>query len=191
MSARSTRSSASIRWRPIRPQSVETILQGLPGSQPVLSDGTKLKSNNSHPLKHFVFDPHRPHLRQHRRADRRLRHERERDEAVRGGRGRRAARAVWMFTPPAGGIFPALQAGRGKSAARGLRARPAQLDGARRASALSRRGLCVAAGRERARPARTPTKPNEEMNALERGKHYGWPYCYDLATVEPANTRRS
>ena len=27
------------------------------------------------------------------------------------------------------------------------------------------------------------SKPNEEINAVERGKHYGWPYCYDLSTA--------
>src|SRR6185503_15270221 len=34
---------------------VETILQGLPGLKPKLSDGTTL-GRNAHPLKHFVFD---------------------------------------------------------------------------------------------------------------------------------------
>ena len=34
---------------------VETILQGLPGLKPKLSDGTVL-ARNAHPLKHFVFD---------------------------------------------------------------------------------------------------------------------------------------
>ncbi len=28
-------------------------------------------------------------------------------------------------------------------------------------------------------------KPNEELNALEKGKHYGWPYCYDISTASP------
>ena len=36
---------------------------------------------------------------------------------------------------------------------------------------------------ENARDLPDADKPNEELNALERGKHYGWPYCYDLATV--------
>ncbi len=28
-------------------------------------------------------------------------------------------------------------------------------------------------------------KPNEEINAIEQGRHYGWPYCYDLSTPSP------
>ena len=28
-------------------------------------------------------------------------------------------------------------------------------------------------------------KPNEEINAIEKGRHYGWPYCYDLSTPSP------
>ena len=29
------------------------------------------------------------------------------------------------------------------------------------------------------------SEPNEEINAIEKGKHYGWPYCYDLSTPSP------
>jgi hypothetical protein len=36
---------------------------------------------------------------------------------------------------------------------------------------------------ENARDLPEASRPNEEINALERGKHYGWPYCYDLSTV--------
>jgi hypothetical protein len=36
---------------------------------------------------------------------------------------------------------------------------------------------------ENARDLPDADKPNEEINSLERGKHYGWPYCYDLSTV--------
>jgi hypothetical protein len=38
---------------------------------------------------------------------------------------------------------------------------------------------------ENARDLPDEMKPNEEVNALEKGKHYGWPYCYDLTTVSP------
>ena len=36
---------------------------------------------------------------------------------------------------------------------------------------------------ENARDIPDAGKPNEEINVLEQGKHYGWPYCHDLATV--------
>jgi Glucose / Sorbosone dehydrogenase len=28
-------------------------------------------------------------------------------------------------------------------------------------------------------------RPNEELNAITKGRHYGWPYCYDLSTESP------
>ncbi len=38
---------------------------------------------------------------------------------------------------------------------------------------------------ENARDLPDPMNPNEEINAIEKGKHYGWPYCYDLTTASP------
>jgi hypothetical protein len=38
---------------------------------------------------------------------------------------------------------------------------------------------------ENARDLPDADKPNEELNALEPGRHYGWPYCYDLSTASP------
>jgi Glucose / Sorbosone dehydrogenase len=38
---------------------------------------------------------------------------------------------------------------------------------------------------ENARDLPDPLKPNEEINALEKGNHYGWPYCYDIDTASP------
>ena len=38
---------------------------------------------------------------------------------------------------------------------------------------------------ENARDLPDPFKPNEEINAIEQGSHYGWPYCYDLSTPSP------
>ena len=43
-------------------------------------------------------------------------------------------------------------------------------------------GFAILQG-ENARDLPDASRPNEEVNALERGKHYGWPYCHDLATV--------
>jgi hypothetical protein len=38
---------------------------------------------------------------------------------------------------------------------------------------------------ENGRDLPDPMEPNEELNAVEQGRHYGWPYCYDLATTSP------
>ena len=183
MSAPRTGSSASIRWRRSPAATVETILQGLPGRKPKLSDGTVL-ARNAHPLKHFIFDrTGRLFVNIGAPSDKCATGTNETKPCA-AGEGAAPLAAVWMFTPPAGGIFPRAAARRQEPAARGVRARLAQLDGARRASALSRRGLRAAAGRERARPARCRQTERGDQRA-RRGKHYGWPYCYDLATVSP------
>lgn len=38
---------------------------------------------------------------------------------------------------------------------------------------------------ENARDLPGTDRPNEEMNVIERGKNYGWPYCYDLNKTNP------
>ena len=139
--------------RPIRPRRVETIMQGLPGLQPVLADGTKLK-RNSHPLKHFVFDrTGRIFVNIGAPSDACATSANETKPCA-AGEGAVAARRRVDVHAAGRRHLPGAAAGRGESEARGVRARPAQLDGARRASALSRRGLCAAAGRERARHPR-------------------------------------
>jgi hypothetical protein len=89
--------------------------------------------------------------------------------------------AVWMFTPPAGGNFPALTPG-DPSPPHEVYAR-----GLRNSMALAIHPKFPAEGYaflqgENARDLPDANKPNEELNALVRGKHYGWPYCYDVAT---------
>src|SRR6185295_16824055 len=83
---------------------VETIVQGLPGFKPKLSDGTILP-RNLHPLKHFVFD----------RTGRLFVNIGAPSEACAtggsetkpcaAGEGASPLAAVWMFTPGTGGIF--------------------------------------------------------------------------------------
>ena len=86
--------------------SVETIVQGLPGFQPVLSNGTKL-ARNAHPLKNFVFDrTGRLFINIGAPSD-----ACDAQKPCAAGEGASALAAVWMFTPPAGGIFPALRPG--------------------------------------------------------------------------------
>ena len=132
---------------------VETIVQGLPGFKPMLADGTTLK-RNSHPLKHFVFDrTGRLFVNIGAPSDACATSKSETKPCA-AGEGASPLAAVWMFTPPAGGIFPALKPGEANPPhevfARGLRNSMALAVH----PALSRRGLCAAAGRERARPAR-------------------------------------
>ncbi len=161
---------------------IETIVQGLPGLEPTLSDGTRL-ARNFHPLKPFVFDS-RGVLYVNIGAPT--------DACARGpetkpcaaGEGAAPLASVWMFSPPPGGIFPALKPG-DPNPPREVYAR-----GLRNSMALAVHPQFPAEGfaflqAENARDLPDPTKPNEELNALEKGRHYGWPYCYDLTTPSP------
>jgi glucose/arabinose dehydrogenase len=162
---------------------VETILQGLPGLKPKLSDGTTL-GRNAHPLKHFVFDrTGRLFVNIGAPSDRCATRATEKKPCA-AGEGASPLAAVWMFTPPSGGIFPALRPGQANPPhdvfARGLRNSMALAAHPR----FPDEGFALLQA-ENARDLPDADKPNEEINALERGKHYGWPYCYDLATVSP------
>jgi glucose/arabinose dehydrogenase len=162
---------------------VETVIQGLPGMKPTLSDGTKLE-RNLHPLKHFVFDSAgRIFVNIGAPSDACATGQSETKPCA-AGEGAAPLAAVWMFTPPAGGIFPALRPGdpspKHEVFARGLR----------NSMALAAHPRFPAAGfallqAENARDIPDASRPNEELNVLERGKHYGWPYCHDIATVAP------
>jgi glucose/arabinose dehydrogenase len=163
-------------------QTVETIIQGLPGLKPTLSDGTKL-DRNFHPLKLFVFD---------RAGTLYVNVGAPNDTCARGqetkpcaaGEGASPLAAVWSFKPSAGGVFPALKPG-DPSPPHEVYAR-----GLRNSMALAvhpqfpTEGFAFLQG-ENARDLPDAFKPNEEINALEKGKHYGWPYCYDLTTPSP------
>ena len=145
------------RFDPLAPQpetTVEVILQGLPGLQPTLSDGSKLERNSLHPLKHFIFDKTgRIYVNVGAPTDNCGAQAAE-FESLRGWR-RRDAAGVGVGIHAAGKRhFSGPEARRCKSAARSFCARPAQFDGARGASAISGCGLCLHAGRERARSAR-------------------------------------
>ncbi|MFB9261704.1 PQQ-dependent sugar dehydrogenase [Bradyrhizobium erythrophlei] len=162
---------------------MEVIIQGLPGRRLTLPDGTKV-TESSHSLKHFVFDRlGRVFVNIGSHSD---------DCITRppitkpcpAGEGASPLAAIWMFTPPAGGIFPPLKPG-DPNPPREIYAR-----GLRNSMALAVHprfpdpGFAFLQG-ENGRDLQDVFKPNEEINAIEQGKHYGWPYCYDVSTASP------
>jgi glucose/arabinose dehydrogenase len=163
---------------------VEVILQGLPGLQPTLSDGSKLERNSLHPLKPFIFDKTgRIYVNIGAPTDNCGAQATE-SKPCAAGEGNAPLASVWAFTPPAGGIFPALKPGAANPPrevfARGLRNSMALAVHSKYPDA----GFAFLQG-ENARDLPDIMKPNEEINALEKGRHYGWPYCYDLTTTSP------
>jgi glucose/arabinose dehydrogenase len=160
---------------------MEVIIQGLPGRQVVLSDGTRV-DDSAHPLKHFMFDrTGRIFVNVGAPSDRctTLPVEGKRCPA---GEGANPLASIWAFTPPPGGIFPALKPG-DANPPREIYAR-----GLRNSMALAvhpdfpAEGAAFLQG-ENGRDLKDLFEPNEELNVIEKGKHYGWPYCYDLTTV--------
>jgi glucose/arabinose dehydrogenase len=166
------------------PQStIETIIHGLPGRHITLPDGTKV-AETSHPLKHFLFDrTGRLFINVGSHTD---------DCITRppitkpcaATEGASPLASIWMFTPPSSGIFPALGPN-DPNPAREIYAR-----GLRNSMALAVHprfpdpGYGFLQG-ENGRDLQDIFSPNEEINAIEKGKHYGWPYCYDLSTPSP------
>jgi glucose/arabinose dehydrogenase len=162
---------------------VENILDDLAGFRPQLSDGSVLR-RNLHPLKHFVFDrTGRIFVNMGAPSDACGARAGE-TKACAEGEGAAALASVWMFTPPPGGVFPALKPDE-KNPPHEIYAR-----GLRNSMALAMHprfpdeGYALLQG-ENGRDFPELERPYEEINALERGKHYGWPYCNDNATPSP------
>ncbi|WP_315757731.1 PQQ-dependent sugar dehydrogenase [Bradyrhizobium sp. SZCCHNRI2007] len=162
---------------------IETIIRDLPGRRLTLPDGTRL-SESAHPLKAFAFDrTGRLFVNVGSPSDNCL-SPAPITQPCAAGEGTSALAAIWLFTPPAGGVFAALKSGDPSPPhevyARGLRNSMAL--------ALHPRfpdpGTAFLQG-ENARDLQDVFAPNEEINAIEQGRHYGWPYCYDLATPSP------
>ncbi|SCB28112.1 Glucose/arabinose dehydrogenase, beta-propeller fold [Bradyrhizobium shewense] len=162
---------------------VETIIRHMPGRRITLPDGTRLEES-AHPLKQFVFD---------RNGRLFVNVGSHSDDCITpapitkpcaAAEGASAMAAIWLFTPPTGGVFPELKPGDADPPhtvyARGLR----------NSMALALHPKFPEAGYaflqgENSRDLPDIFKPNEEINAIEQGRHYGWPYCYDLSTPSP------
>ena len=161
---------------------METIIRGLPGNTTTLSDGSTIK-DSAHPLKAFLFDKNgRIYVNIGAPSDSCLPAPASKPCAA--GDGASPLASIWAFTPPPGGVFPALRAGDAgpihEVFARGLR----------NSMALAMHPDFPAPGTaflqgENGRDLPDLQEPNEELNAIEKGRHYGWPYCYDLSTVSP------
>ncbi|UFZ06843.1 PQQ-dependent sugar dehydrogenase [Bradyrhizobium ontarionense] len=160
---------------------VETIIRDLPGRRLTLADGTRI-AESAHPLKAIAFDrTGRLFVNVGSHSDNCLASAPSRCAASEGAS---PLASIWLFTPSAGGVFPTLKSDDPDPPhevfARGLRNSMAL--------ALHPRfpdpGYAFLQG-ENARDLQDLFAPNEEINAIEQGRHYGWPYCYDLATPSP------
>jgi glucose/arabinose dehydrogenase len=149
----------------------------------VLSDGTKV-AESVHLMKQFVFDAAgRLYVNVGAPTDACVA-KGTTAKACAAGEGPAPLAAIWVFTPPAGGIFRALNPGDPNPPheiyARGLRNSMALAAHPR----FPEDGFAFLQA-ENARDLPDPMSPNEEINSIEKGKHYGWPYCYDLSTASP------
>ena len=174
------------RFDPLIPQptdTIETIIHDLPGRKLTLPDGTVIEES-AHPLKAFVFDKTGRlfvNVGSHS------------DDCITPApitnpcaptEGVAPLASIWMFTPPAGGIFPVLNAGDPNPP------RQTYARGLRNSMALALHPNFPDAAyaflqAENGRDLQDVFSPNEEINAIEPGGHYGWPYCFDLKTPSP------
>lgn len=95
--------------------------------------------------------------------------------------------AIWKFSVPHGRSLPALKSGE-KNAQVGSGKFEVYASGLRNSMAMAIHPNFPAGPfiqLENARDLPGQDRPNEEMNLIEKGKHYGWPYCYDVDRTNP------
>lgn len=161
--------------------SVEIIVQNLPGRRVTLADGTVI-DESAHPMKAFAFDrTGRLFVNVGAHSDNCLA---SAPGPCVADQGSSPFAAIWMFTPPASGVFATLRPN-DPNPPRTIFAR-----GLRNSMALALHPRYPEPGyaflqAENARDLPDAFEPNEEVNAIEPGRHYGWPYCYDLSTPSP------
>jgi glucose/arabinose dehydrogenase len=163
---------------------VENILQGLPGRRVTFPDRSVV-NGAAHPLKQFIFDKTGCiFVNVGAPTDDCIPKGHPLVTPCPAGEGTSPLASIWAFTPPAGGIFKALKPGEANPS------REVYARGLRNSMALAvhpdfpAEGAAFLQG-ENGRDLPDIYEPNEELNAVEKGRHYGWPYCYDLATTSP------
>ncbi|MEK7358414.1 MAG: SMP-30/gluconolactonase/LRE family protein, partial [Bdellovibrionota bacterium] len=174
------------RFNPLAPNpvvTVETVVRGLPGLNFAMPDGRQVQKN-THPLKSFVFDKTGAiYVNIGGPSDACL-SQLAGDGSCFPGESGRAAGAIWKISPQAGNVFKALGPSDPnpptKVFARGLRNSIALVAH----SSYPAPGAALLQG-ENARDFKDPSQPNEELNAIIEGKHYGWPYCFNNESVSP------
>lgn len=178
--------NAIFRFNPIAPrpaQTVELVIKDLPGMAFTMPNGAQI-TKNTHPLKQFVFDRMGAiYVNIGAPTDACLAHLGKEGDCYVGETNRPLA-AIWKFTPQKGKIFKTLSAKDPNPAmevvATGLRNSIAMVTH----RGYPDPGYAFLQG-ENARDFPDPAQPNEELNAIQRGKHYGWPYCYNNDSVSP------
>lgn len=165
---------------------IEYIVRGLPGRSFKLSDGSQVE-DNAHPLKHFIFaEDGSLYVNVGAPSDNCLTSKDRRPEskACAAGEGSYPNAAIWKFQAPKSKIFPALRPGMQSPAfevyARGLRNSMAMVA----TPGFPAKGSYLLQA-ENSRDLSDPERPNEELNVIFKGKHYGWPYCFDQNTASP------
>jgi glucose/arabinose dehydrogenase len=152
-------------------ETVETIIHGLPARNITLSDGTKIKES-VHLLKQFVFDKSGRLFVNIGAPNDSCISAPPISKPCAAGEGSAPLASIWAFTPPASGVFPALKSG-DPNPTREIFAR-----GLRNSMALAVHPQFPAEGfaflqAENGRDLPDLMKPNEELNVIEKGKHYG------------------
>lgn len=174
------------RFNPLAPKpdaTIETVVRGLPGLNYKMPDGRPVEKS-THPLKTFVFDQTGAIFVNVGGPSDACLSQVASDGSCFAGESARAAGAIWKITPQAGRVFKTLGPNDPNPAmkvfARGLRNSIALVAHPNYPAP----GAALLQG-ENGRDFKDPSQPNEELNAIVEGRHYGWPYCFNNESVSP------